>query len=102
MSCSGVGLALLRGFEVTRNPDLLALDVTRPNAEHHLRSGLDVTISRRAGMRLRILVVHLKTGCLAPWLRRERLRIRAQCCMHNSPFCRRGLQTARPSMFRSC
>ena len=57
-----VGLALRRGFEVTRNPDLLALDVTRPNAEHHLRSGLDVTISR-AGMRLRILVVHLKTGC---------------------------------------
>ncbi len=57
-----VGIAVRRGFEVVRHPDLLALDVTSPDAEHHLRSGLDVTITR-AGLQLRVLVVHLKTGC---------------------------------------
>nr|WP_321983539.1 endonuclease/exonuclease/phosphatase family protein [uncultured Lichenicoccus sp.] len=57
-----VGLAVRLGFEVARNPDVLELDVTSPNAVHHLRSGLDVTITRD-GLSLRILVVHLKTGC---------------------------------------
>ncbi len=57
-----VGLAVRRGFVVTRYPDLQGLDVTSPGAAHHLRSGLDVSIARD-GMRLRILVVHLKTGC---------------------------------------
>ena len=57
-----VGLAIRKDYEVMRHPDLTALDVTAPDALHHLRSGLDVTIAHD-GHSLRILVVHLKTGC---------------------------------------
>ena len=57
-----VGLAIRRGTQVTRHPDLVALDTYGPSAKYPLRSGLDVTISRD-GVSLRILVVHLKTGC---------------------------------------
>ncbi len=57
-----VGLAIRNDFAVTRNPDLTGLDAAAPGAAHRLRSGLDVTIARD-GHSLRILVVHLKTGC---------------------------------------
>ena len=57
-----VGLAIRTGYSVTRNPDLTGLDATAPRARLHLRSGLDVTVGGD-GLRLRILVVHLKTGC---------------------------------------
>ena len=57
-----VGLAVRIGFAVTRNPDVTELDASAPGAAHHLRSGLDATISRD-GTSLRILAVHLKTGC---------------------------------------
>jgi len=56
-----VGLAMRRGIAVTRNPDLAALDLY-PDAPHRLRRGLDVTLDL-PGARLRVLAVHLKTGC---------------------------------------
>ncbi|MFT9382570.1 MULTISPECIES: endonuclease/exonuclease/phosphatase family protein [unclassified Gluconobacter] len=57
-----VGLAVRRPLNVTVNEELSALDVTAPDAPHHLRTGLDVTVSDGKS-HLRILVVHLKTGC---------------------------------------
>ncbi len=56
-----VGFAVRRGLVVEQNPDLVGLDVT-PNAVHRLRSGADITIVTPGG-RLRLLNVHLKTGC---------------------------------------
>lgn len=56
-----VGLAIRRGIAFHRNPDLSALDLYR-NAKFHLRSGADVTLDLPGGA-LRILAVHLKTGC---------------------------------------
>ncbi len=56
-----VGLAVRRGIAVTRNPDLAGLDLY-PEARHPLRNGLDVTLDL-PGARLRVLAVHLKTGC---------------------------------------
>lgn len=56
------GLILRTGLEVTRHPDVQALDITPPGAPHRLRSGLDMTV-HFAHADLRVLVVHLKTGC---------------------------------------
>ena len=56
-----VGFAIRRGLRFERNPDLAALDL-HPNARHHLRSGADITLIL-PGARLRLLNVHLKTGC---------------------------------------
>ena len=56
-----VGLAVRRGIGVHRNPDLAALDLY-PNAQFHLRSGADVTLDLPSGP-LRVLAIHLKTGC---------------------------------------
>lgn len=58
-----VGFAVRRGLRVTQNPDLVALDV-HPAAPHRLRSGADITIDTPGG-RLRLLAVHLKSGCNA-------------------------------------
>ncbi len=57
-----VGLAIRRGIAFTANPDLTALDPYPPDAPEQLRSGADVTL-HLAGTDLRILAVHLKTGC---------------------------------------
>ena len=57
-----VGLAVRRPITVTRNPDVTALDV-EPAAKHPLRDGLDATLTLPGGQPLRILVIHLKTGC---------------------------------------
>ncbi len=57
-----VGLAIRREYRLVRHPDVTGLDAAAPDAKYRLRSGLDVTISRD-GSSLRILVVHLKTGC---------------------------------------
>ena len=57
-----VGLAVRRPITVTRNPDYAPLDV-EPEARHRLRDGLDATLAFPGGQRLRVLVVHLKTGC---------------------------------------
>ncbi len=57
-----VGLAVRRDILVTRNPDYTALDV-EPAARFPLRHGLDATLTLPGNQKLRILVVHLKTGC---------------------------------------
>lgn len=69
-----VGIAVRRGITLTRNPDLTGLD-TNPEAKHRLRNGLDVTLGLPDGQRLRVLVVHLKTGCWA-----EALESRRRAC----------------------
>ncbi len=57
-----VGLAVRHGITVQRNPDYTPLDV-EPEEKHRLRYGLDATLTLPGGARLRVLVVHLKTGC---------------------------------------
>lgn len=56
-----VGYAIRRGLRWTRNPDLASLDL-HPEAAHRLRSGADITLDLPSGP-LRLLAVHLKTGC---------------------------------------
>lgn len=55
------GFAVANGFQVTDNPDLTALDVY-PDARFHLRSAADITL-HVDGTDLRLLAVHLKSGC---------------------------------------
>jgi endonuclease/exonuclease/phosphatase family metal-dependent hydrolase len=59
-----VGLAVRRPIAVTQNPDLAALDVEPALAPHRLRNGLDATLIFPNGATLRVLAVHLKTGCI--------------------------------------
>ncbi len=56
-----VGVAVRRGIPVHRNPDLAGLDLY-PDARYRLRSGADLTLDLPAGP-MRVLAVHLKTGC---------------------------------------
>ncbi len=56
-----VALVVRRGIAVIRHPDLVALDVAAPG-RRRLRSGLDVTLTLD-GRPLRLLAVHLKSGC---------------------------------------
>ena len=56
-----VGFAVRLGIPVQQNPDLVGLDV-HPNAHNRLRSGADITLNLPGG-RLRLLNVHLKSGC---------------------------------------
>jgi endonuclease/exonuclease/phosphatase family metal-dependent hydrolase len=56
-----VGFAIKLGIPVRQNPDLAGLDLY-PNARYPLRSGDDITLDLPSGP-LRILAVHLKTGC---------------------------------------
>jgi len=56
-----VGFAVRAGLRFTANPDLATLNVT-PGAPNPLRAGADITIETPGG-RLRLLNVHLKTGC---------------------------------------
>jgi endonuclease/exonuclease/phosphatase family metal-dependent hydrolase len=64
-----VGLAVRRPIGVRQNADVDALDVEPPGAVHHLRHGLDATLIFPGGASLRVLAVHLKTGCHADHLR---------------------------------
>ncbi|EHH69185.1 hypothetical protein [Gluconobacter morbifer] len=57
-----VGVAVRRGLHVTVNDELSDLNVSGPLVPHPLRGGLDVTVSDGKAT-LRLLVVHLKTGC---------------------------------------
>jgi endonuclease/exonuclease/phosphatase family metal-dependent hydrolase len=68
------GFAIRRAVAFTANPDLvgLALDL---DARHPLRSGADITV-RHAGNVLRLLSIHLKTGCNRDSLTRSN---RPQC-----------------------
>jgi len=54
------GLAIRRGLSFRPNPDLAALAIGGP--ARRLRSGADITLDLPSGP-LRILSVHLKTGC---------------------------------------
>ena len=56
-----VAIAVRRGLPAVQNPDLAALD-TQPGAAHSLRRGVDVTVTA-GGQPLRLLAVHLKSGC---------------------------------------
>ncbi len=56
-----VGFAIRRGLTFERNPDLVALDPF-PQAHFRLRSGADITLVL-PNARLRLLNVHLKSGC---------------------------------------
>lgn len=64
-----VGFAVRRGIPVQQNPDLVGLDV-HPNAHNRLRSGADITLDLPGG-RLRLLNVHLKSGCRSNRLSRS-------------------------------
>jgi endonuclease/exonuclease/phosphatase family metal-dependent hydrolase len=57
-----VGLAVINTIAVHQNNDLIALNV-EPGAPHQLRNGLDATLTFPNGAKLRVLAVHLKTGC---------------------------------------
>jgi endonuclease/exonuclease/phosphatase family metal-dependent hydrolase len=72
-----VGLAVRHGIIVERHADVAALDV-EPAALHRLRDGLDATLRFPDGARLRVLVVHLKTGCQTDPLADPR---RPQCAL---------------------
>lgn len=72
-----VGLAVRPWIGVTRNADVAALDV-EAGARHPLRDGLDVTLGFPGGARLRVLAVHLKTGCHTDVLAGSR---RPQCAL---------------------
>ena len=67
------GFAVRRGLTVERNPDVVGLDVY-PDARFRLRSGADITVVLPGG-RLRLLDVHLKTGC-----HEDRLTSRRRAC----------------------
>lgn len=56
-----VGFAIRRDLRIDRRPDLTALQLQDPD----LRSGVDVIVRPRAGRPLRLLAVHLKSGCAA-------------------------------------
>ena len=65
-----VGFAVRAGLKMEENPDLVALD-PYPDARLPLRSGADITLDLPGG-RLRLLAVHLKTGCHFDPLRSRR------------------------------
>lgn len=56
------GFAWRKSLRVTRNPDLMALDL-RPTARRSLRRGADITLHGDNGTRLRLLSIHLDAGC---------------------------------------
>jgi len=55
------GFAVRRTIAFTANPDLLGLDLYA-HARYHLRSAADITLDL-SGVKLRLLAVHLKSGC---------------------------------------
>jgi endonuclease/exonuclease/phosphatase family metal-dependent hydrolase len=63
------GFAWRRGLTVTRNPDLMALDL-RPTARRSLRRGADITVRAGDGPPIRLLSVHLDGGCSFGSIRR--------------------------------
>jgi len=73
-----VGLAVRRPIVVTQNADLTALDTEPSEAKLRLRYGLDATLALPGGATLRLLAVHLKTGCHSDPLQNSR---RTQCSL---------------------
>jgi endonuclease/exonuclease/phosphatase family metal-dependent hydrolase len=62
-----VGIVVRQGIHYDVNPDVTALDV---GPSHALRSGVDITLTLQP-VPLRILAVHLKTGCFDRPLNKE-------------------------------
>jgi endonuclease/exonuclease/phosphatase family metal-dependent hydrolase len=56
------GFAWRRGLTVTRNPDLMALDLA-PTARFSLRRGADITVRDGDAPPIRLLSIHLDGGC---------------------------------------
>jgi endonuclease/exonuclease/phosphatase family metal-dependent hydrolase len=56
-----VGFAMRKGLRFDRAGDLVALQLGNPN----LRSGVDITVRPKGGRPLRLLAVHLKSGCFS-------------------------------------
>jgi endonuclease/exonuclease/phosphatase family metal-dependent hydrolase len=56
-----VGFAVSKDLTFTRAPDVTALQLGNPN----LRSGVDITVQPSGGEPLRLLAVHLKSGCFS-------------------------------------
>ncbi|MDF7774266.1 endonuclease/exonuclease/phosphatase family protein [Sphingomonas sp. AOB5] len=56
-----VGFAIRKDLAFDRAADLTALQVGNPN----LRSGVDITVRPAGGRPLRLLAVHLKSGCFS-------------------------------------
>ncbi|MBW6396713.1 endonuclease/exonuclease/phosphatase family protein [Roseomonas sp. HJA6] len=56
------GFAWRRGLAVTRNPDVMALDLA-PTARRSLRRGADITVRDGDGPPIRLLSLHLDGGC---------------------------------------
>jgi endonuclease/exonuclease/phosphatase family metal-dependent hydrolase len=69
-----VGIAIRRPIRFHSHPDVTGL-IEGPPGTHALRSGADVTLDLPGGS-LRVLAVHLKTGCRQDRLQRSR---RPQC-----------------------
>jgi endonuclease/exonuclease/phosphatase family metal-dependent hydrolase len=57
----GVGFAVKKGIAFDRNPDVTSLMVTHPQ----LRSGVDITLKPAGHAPLRLLGIHLKSGCFS-------------------------------------
>lgn len=56
-----VGFAIRKGLTYERRADLTDLQVGNPN----LRSGVDIIVKPKAGAPVRLLAVHLKSGCFS-------------------------------------
>jgi endonuclease/exonuclease/phosphatase family metal-dependent hydrolase len=69
-----VGLAVRRGIRYSVNPDVTGLNV---DPGHQLRSGADITLDPEHGS-LRMLAIHLKTGCFDERLSRTTHRTCAE------------------------
>lgn len=54
-----VGFAIRHGLEIERRPDVTAVQLGDAN----LRSAVDIEVGHVGGQRLRLLAVHLKSGC---------------------------------------
>ena len=76
-----VGIVVRRGINYDVNPDVTDLDV---NPRGDLRSGVDITLQLRPP--LRVLAVHLKTGCFDDHLTRSKNRSCAELRDQLSPL----------------
>ncbi|NML08065.1 endonuclease/exonuclease/phosphatase family protein [Sphingomonas sp. G-3-2-10] len=56
-----VGFAIRKGLAFDRNPDVTSLMIDNPQ----LRSGVDITLRAAGYAPIRLLVIHLKSGCFA-------------------------------------
>ena len=58
----GTGFAIKKGIEYARNPDFKALGLE----DQFQRWGTDITLKSGSGAKLRLLSIHLRSGCWGP------------------------------------